>query len=707
VTALLAIACYANTLEGELFLDDRPAIVENVYVLDGDPVAIFTHPSWWGTQTKITTWRPLTTLSFAVNHALGGFDPRGYHVVNVLLHAAVSAIFLAVLGALVPWMTAVAAAVVFAVHPVHTEVVASVVGRAELLAALGFFAAWWCLLAADAARTRTPPRPARTLEAAGVVLFLTAMLAKENAIALLPVLIFTDIVRASPVGIGTTLRHRLPRYAALALAAVLFVTVRVRLSGELTPAIPPLDNPLVTLAAASRWMTAIAVAAYYALRLVFPLWLSADYTAWQIAPVTTPLDPRFAAGLAVLLAVLVGIWWGRERDQPTALGLGLMAIPFLLISNLVFLIATIMAERWIYLPSAGFCLVAGALLVRIVTGARAAPTRESWRRLAVPLAIVVVLLAVRTWTRNAVWRNPMAFFSTLVDTSPRSSLAHTGYADALTAAGRRAEALAEYERALAIAPGNWRAEYNRGNALLAGGDVAGAIAAYERALAIEPEFSKAIINLGAAESRRGNGAAAVAWLRRALVLEPNVPSVHTSLANVLAATGDRDGAHREFQTALALAPQSADVLADYGAFLAASGAHEDAIKLLRRSLALRPDVAERHYNLGNELALSGALDEAVAAYRQALSLRPKFPEALENLGSTESLRGNHAAALDWLRRAAATGAPSARLHTNIANELAHLDRGSEARTEYEAALALAPADPALRATYEAFLARQK
>ena len=374
-TAVLAIACYANTLEGELFLDDRPAIVENVYVLDGDPVAIFTHPSWWGTQTKITTWRPLTTLSFAVNHALGGLEPRGYHVVNVLLHAAVSTTFLAVLGALVPWMTAVAAAVVFAVHPVHTEVVASVVGRAELLAAFGFFAAWWCLLAADAARTRTPPGPVRALEAAGVVVFLAAMLAKENAIALLPVLIFTDVVRAGPAGIGATLRRRLPRYAALALVAVLFVAVRVRLSGELTPAIPPLDNPLVTLAAASRWMTAIAVAAYYALRLVFPLWLSADYTAWQIAPVTTPLDPRFLAGLAALLAVLGGIWWGRERDQPTALGLGLMAIPFLLISNLVFLIATIMAERWIYLPSAGFCLVAGALLVRVVAGARRAPTR--------------------------------------------------------------------------------------------------------------------------------------------------------------------------------------------------------------------------------------------------------------------------------------------------------------------------------------------
>src|SRR5689334_8623025 len=100
LVAVLAAASYANTLDGEFFMDDRPTIVENVYVLDGDPVAIFTHPSWWGTHTKITTWRPLTTLTFAGNHALGGLAPRGYHVVNVLLHAAVCAVLLAVVARL-------------------------------------------------------------------------------------------------------------------------------------------------------------------------------------------------------------------------------------------------------------------------------------------------------------------------------------------------------------------------------------------------------------------------------------------------------------------------------------------------------------------------------------------------------------------------------------------------------------------------------
>jgi Flp pilus assembly protein TadD len=497
------------------------------------------------------------------------------------------------------------------------------------------------------------------------------------------VLVCVDLVAAPSGAIAATLRRRVPRWVGLALIAACFVVVRVRLSGELTPAIPPLDNPLATLSPPSRVMTAIAVVAYYALRLVFPLWLSADYTAWQIPPVTTPLDVRFLCGLVVVLAVPAAFAWSRTRDRPLALGLALMTIPFLLIANLFFLIATIMAERWLYLPSAGFCLAAAAVLVRVANAPAAAP--NAWRRVAVPLAVLVALLGVRTWVRNPVWRSPMTFFSRLVETAPDSSLAHTGYGDALAAAGRYAEAFAEYERALAIAPSNWRAEYNRGNARLATGDVAGAIAGYERTLALQPEYAKAMINLGAAESRRGNGPAAIAWLRRALVLEPTAPTVHTSLANVLAANGDAAGADAEFRAALALAPRSADALADYGAFLASTGANADAVPILRRSLALRPNVAERHYNLGNVLALSGALEEAVAAYRQALSLRPGFTAAMENLGNTESLRGNHAAALEWLRRAEAAGADSPQLHTNIANELTRLGRIDEAQREYDKA----------------------
>ena len=501
-------------------------------------------------------------------------------------------------------------------HPIHTEAVASVVGRAEVLSALGFFAAWWCFLVADAARARRRPEPTLAIEIAGMVAFALAMLAKENAITLLPVLVFVDLLTAPPGGIVARLRGRGVRYAALVVVAVAFVVMRVRLSGELTPAIPALDNPLVTLPVRSRWMTAIAVVAYYALRLVFPLWLSADYTAWQIAPVASPLDPRFLAGLALLLAVPAATLVAWKRDQPLALGLGLMTITFLLIANLLFLIATIMAERWLYLPSAGFCLAAArSWCARGRTRPRSAPPRllvRHRRR----------LLGVRTWTRNPVWRSPMAFF-----TAPRRDVA------ALEPRAYRLRRRARRARPPRKRSPSTRA---RSRSLPPTGVPSTTAATRCSRTATSPRRSprtsarsrsspttrrrwstSARPRAGAATPRRRSpGSAARSRASR------TSPSIHTSLANVLAASGDRTGARSEFEAALRLAPSSPDVLADYGAFLATTTHHADAITLLRRSLALQPNVAERHYNLGNALAKSGALAEAVAAYPQALSLRP-------------------------------------------------------------------------------------
>ena len=132
---------YANTLSGPLLYDDTNAIVRNAWVHDGNPVAIFTNPSWWSAGHG-HGWRPVTTSSFAVNYALHGLAPAGYHVVNVALHAAVCMLLLSVCAALgIAVATSLIAALLFAAHPVHTEAVASVVGRAELLAAAAFFLA--------------------------------------------------------------------------------------------------------------------------------------------------------------------------------------------------------------------------------------------------------------------------------------------------------------------------------------------------------------------------------------------------------------------------------------------------------------------------------------------------------------------------------------------------------------------------------------
>ncbi len=598
LVAAVACAVYANSLDGALMFDDTNAIVRNAAVHDGNVVGIFTRPSWWG-EGHGRGWRPVTTLSFAFNHALHGFAPRGYHVVNVALHAGVSVLILAVLTRVTgAAMVATVAALLFAAHPVHTEAVASVVGRAELLAAGGFFLAWLLFLRADAGRR------VRMRESLAVAVLCAGMLAKENAVTLLPVLVLSDLLYPGPAGTPpAVLRAHVPRYLALAGAIILFTVVRAAVIGPNPPGIDRLDNPLVALPVGERVLTAIKVVGLYAWRLLVPVRLAADYSFAQIAPARSPLDTGFVAGLAVLVVVPALGWWARKREPALALGAGMLVLTFSLVSNLVFPIGTIMAERLLYLPSAGFCLMVGAALVRLARGResvsrgrqpvagrkKSAPTRpEPARtlpaRLVVPVAVLVALYGARTWSRNAVWRDPLTFFTTMVAEAPLSARSHRELGNVLAAAGRFGEAQRAFERSLAIKPGDAATLYNLGNALSQAARFEEAVRAYEQALAAKPDFVDALANLGNAESMRGDQPTALRWMRRAVELAPRSASLHMNLANTLFRAGAVAEARVEYEAALALAPGSPDLLTNYGIFLSAQGEHEAAIAFLERAL---------------------------------------------------------------------------------------------------------------------------
>ncbi len=628
--ATIALAIYANSVRGELFFDDINAIVNNAWVRTGDVAGILTHASWWS-EARGHGWRPLTTLTFAVDHAVHGLAPVGYHVVNMLLHAAVSVLVFAVFARVTaaPLPAAIAAAL-FATHPVHTEAVASVVGRAELLATAGFLLAWLLFLRADVRGSRIP---SVFLEALGVATFLAALFAKENALGLLPVLVFVDLLYAPAGARVASLRRHAVRYAALAAATLVFVLLRHLVLGRESAEISILDNPLISLPPLAAELTALKVAGLYAWRLLVPWHLAADYSYRQISPVTSPLDAAVLAPLAVCAAIPVLVWWTWRRAPAAALGLGLLALTFAMVSNLVFPIGTIMAERLIYLPSAGFCLAAAVLLERVtradggwtsqtdewrVEGARAGLGRLRTPRLAVPLAVVLALYGARTWSRNAVWRDRLTFFSTMVAEAPESARSQREFGAVLADLGKFDLARAAFERSLAIMPEDAATLYNLGNALIQERRPDDAIAVYQRALAAKPDFVDAMVNLGNAESLRGDHQAALAWMRRALVLTPRAPTLHMNIANELFRLGSYPEARAEYEAALAIAPAAADVLTNYGAFLYALGEYEAAAGAYQRA----GDVPMALVGLAATYRMQGKVAEARTTRERAARLFP-------------------------------------------------------------------------------------
>src|SRR5436190_473408 len=326
IVAAVAFACYANTLRSGLVFDDLNAIVNNPAVRRLDVAHILTRPAWFGRPVRI--YRPVTTLSFALDHALHGVRPLGYHLVNVLLHAAVAVLVAAVVRRVTADATiAFVTALLFATHPVHTEAVTSVVGRAELLAAAFGLGAW---LVVDGRISL-----ARDLGAA--LLLLLSALAKESGVTFLGTIALAALLGRGPASRRTWL--------LLLAAVVVAVALRATVLAGVPSAIPRLDNVAADAPLGPRLMTAIGVLARYARVLAWPVHLAADRSYPEIPLVVSPTDPTFLAGIGLLVATAAGIVWGWRHDRALAFALGFTAVTFSVTANLLVPIGTIMAER--------------------------------------------------------------------------------------------------------------------------------------------------------------------------------------------------------------------------------------------------------------------------------------------------------------------------------------------------------------------------
>ena len=381
---------YLGALWNRFALDDNPVVLFNPLLHSPGSVWHAFLSSYWPPEVGGGLYRPLAIASYALDWRIG--QVAWFHAVNLLWHAGAS-VMVAVLAR--RWSgdgAALLSGLLFAVHPVHVEAVANIVGRAELMAAL------FALLAVYAALERD------SLGWSAVAL-VGGLLSKENA-AVIPGL----IVWGWMLGLGRPARRRMLAYAATWVAVgAAYVAGRETVLRDTAL----IHNLAPVFIGASPWairLTAVAAFADVARLLIFPLTLRVDYSPAERTLVTSPLDPRFALGLLCLAA-----WGGlvalasRRGRRVEAFGLGWIAIALLPVANLVFPVGVLVAERTLYLPSAGLALAAGAWLKDL------AP-----ERLRVVVAALVVAGGVRTALRVPVWRDATFVIISELEDSPRS-----------------------------------------------------------------------------------------------------------------------------------------------------------------------------------------------------------------------------------------------------------------------------------------------
>ncbi|MGE0480696.1 MAG: hypothetical protein AB7Q17_09515 [Phycisphaerae bacterium] len=475
----LAFAVYANSLANDFVIDDAIIILHDERVRTGDWRAIVSQEYWPGSAGN-RLYRPLPMLTFALNAAVST-DAVTFRVPNVLLHAlAAFALYLLARDACGKPLVGAIAATLFVVHPIHTAPLNAIVDRAELLAAaFGLLGLWlvWRDAAPDARRSFAR-------RAAAALCLALALFSKEHAVGLwliafviVPWIQHRRAIRlagaATPAAaVATPLETRRrppgptwPRGALLLLVLAVYLAARGAVLGGLTRdpgAIARVDNPLVaalraadepTRAAWLRVATPVAVFGLALQKLVWPWPLSWDYSYAAIDVTRDVLDPHLWLGGAALGALAALAWASARRRGGAMLAVALLVLPYAPVSNTLVLIGTLFAERFLYLPSAGFCFLLGLCGAAWVSAFDSAPHAARRRAAGGAFACgaaVAIAFAALTVLRNRDWRDDATLNAADLRTQPRSARLWAATATAALNARRFDDAIERADRARAI-----------------------------------------------------------------------------------------------------------------------------------------------------------------------------------------------------------------------------------------------------------------
>ncbi|MCB0518110.1 MAG: tetratricopeptide repeat protein [Lewinellaceae bacterium] len=657
---LLGVLLYANTLFFDYAVDDAIVIYDNEFTTKGVAgipglLKYDTFRGFFKVEGKENLvaggrYRPLTPIMYALEVQLFSpkkrdasnqvqkdkdgdvvFDPNEGgklnmvkfvgHLVNVLLYGLTGVVlFWLLLKMLSPDgrfaeakgyapFVGLAATLLFVVHPVHTEVVANIKGRDEIVSLLGSLAALY--LSLKAFYEKKP-----TLNIAAAAIFFLALLSKENAITFLAIVPLTFFFFTKAKG-GKIFAQTLPFVAV----AVLFLIIRGSVLGWNLGGEPPrelMNNPFLKLVgnqyvdftAGEKFATIFYTLGKYIQLLIFPHPLSHDYYPRAVGIMTFG-DWRVL--LSVLVYLGIGIYAILRLPKKDAVSYGILFFlaTLSIASNIVFPIGTNMNERFLYMPSIGFAVVAAVLLYRVSGG--------GWGNVK-PVVLyggvaVLLLLSLKTFTRNFAWKDNFTLFTTDINTVPNSAKLRNATGGELITqavkpenAARKNEMLTEavghLQEAVKIHPGYKNPFLLLGNAYNYLQQYEASIQAYQQALRLDPAYEEAQNNLGITYrdagryygEQKGDLNKAMEYLTKAFEMRPNEYETLRLLGVAYGVGGNVEKAVEFFEKAAQLEPNNADAWYNLGSAYYNAGQPEKAQEFIQKAKQINPDIEEERKN---------------------------------------------------------------------------------------------------------------
>lgn len=648
---IVGVATFANSIENPFIFDDRLPIEKSEYIKHLWPLG--------APNQSAPAGRPVIMLSLAINYAIGGLDPRGYHVFNIGVHILAAMTLFGVVRRTLEGEglrdrfgrsagpIALACALLWMVHPIQTEVIDYVVQRTSSMMSLFYLVTFYCAIrAADSSR--------RSLwYAAASLAAILGMMCKESMATAPFLLVLYDVIflRGS---IGGVLRRRWPLYAGVSLCLVVFAVI---MANAPRAEVVTFDTRVTWLEYA---LNQFIVIAHYFRLVLWPYPLVLDYGPTLPVPIQAVVAPAIFILLLVAASLFALFRW------PRAGFLGIAAFVILAPSSSILpLVPEVGAERRMYLPLAPIVVLLVLLARRLLAnrfprGDGDAP--QAWPSV-ITLVLVTATLAVVSFRRNIDYRSRVSIWTTAARAAPRNSRAH----------------------------------YNLGVVLVDEGRLDEADPSFRRAIEIKPDYHEACYNLGLSLAKRGRFEEAVTQFAAALRVDPDNADVHNNMGNALNALGRTDAATRHFEDAIRLDPGKATARNNLGTVLAAQGHYAEAIAQFREALAIDDANADTNRNLALALFLSGERGEGrryleEAARLDPTSIAPWSSAARAIARHPDPAQRDMATVIEFAQKAVdMTGGREAIPLAELAQYLAMTGRFGEALTTMETAIARAEA----------------
>ncbi|MDR4508429.1 MAG: tetratricopeptide repeat protein [Candidatus Brocadiaceae bacterium] len=598
----LPLAVYFNSLDNTFVYDDVFTITDNYFIRDWGNLSSFLTEDYFKNTGEVT-YRPLVTLSYFIDYSIWHLNPVGYHLTNVVLHVfTVLLVYLLIFHIVKNCIIAFLTGVLFAVHPLLAETVNGISYREDILTTAFFLCTVLLYIRSNRRNSRFIYLYPLSLSS-----YLLALCSKEMAITLPFIIIIFDWIFS---GVHRIKKNVLRYYLGFVLASTFYLFLRfVWFHNSVETQLTYPDNSFVI-----NLLTMPKVFCSYIKLLFLPAHLNADYI---VSGTRTPLAAAFI--LSIIFLGVLGIIFMKLYDHSRLIFFFLLWFVVTLVPALnIIPIANIMAERYLYLPSVGFCLVLSCImhgmwrkLCAVMPGNQSSAASNSGNDrqpqrlnnlfkatvLSCIVLVPVVLYSLATIKRNKVWKNPFVFWSETVQASPRSSRGHSNLGMMYYLENKTDLAIREFQTALSIEK--------------------------------DPEYHH---NLGMAYQQKGMQEEALEEYYRVLAVNPDSAITYNNMGNILVSRGNIDGGILKFKKAIELKRKYYDAHFNLGIAYFRKKELEASMNEFKLAIQYEPDHASAHSCLGTVYANKGLYDQAIREYEETLRLDPKYSAAYKNLG---------------------------------------------------------------------------